>query len=408
MSEMPVGDGPLALGTNATVQFGLAPPYAYGFHILQGNYKLSSVMTAQVSVPCCQPPSSWTATFDYSLASRSGRVIGSGRATYVFDQWWTPYTNRYYASVIGSVLVPIPTPVSLAPGEPAYFMMTLVNGDSQHVVSFQLNDGCGFHCGGYPGLVIRIPADYYDSGIGMLAPAISQKLGTVLVVNGTLSNASNSTGISGQTVYLAVYPGKNPYSCLGTLPPTKLENATAITSPSGEYTLSWLQNSLGAYCLFVYWKGNSYFTPASSFQNSIVVGPATTSLTVHISSTVGLFSNAYRIQGTLIGLKGPISGTVIAVEYCVGTLPDKLSCSVIGSGMTDSSGTYAVTWVPTGTGNFTITAKYDGSISQEAQQATANLNIQNLYLGLNAATIAPPITAVAGIGAYVFLRRRRT
>jgi hypothetical protein len=241
----------------------------------------------------------------------------------------------------------------------------------------------------------------------MLTPAISQKLGTVLTVNGTLSNAWNNTGISGPTVYLAVYPGKNPYSCLGTWPPSKLENATATTSPNGEYTLSWLQNSLGAYCLFVYWKGNSYFTSASSFPNPIVVGPATTSLTVHISSTIGLFSNAYRIQGTLIGLRGPITGTDVAVEYCVGSLLDKLSCSVLGSGRTDSSGNYAVTWVPTGTGNFTITASYDGSISQEAQQATANLNVQNLYLGLNALTIAPPIAVLGGVGVFTYLRRRR-
>ena len=405
MNEM-TGDGPLALGTNATVQFALAPPYTYGFHILQGNYSLTSVMTAQISTPCQSTQPSWTAAFDYSLTTGSGGVIGSGSATYVFNQW-TPFTNLYcQAPITASVLVPIPSAVSLAPREPAYFTMTLLNPDSQHVIIFQLNDGCGFHCGGYPGSVVRVPADYYDSKIWMSPPPELQKLGTAFVVEGSLTSAWNGTMIPSQTVYLAVYPRQ--YNCATDLPlQSQLQNATATSSLNGEYGISWVPNSIGLYCLQVHWKGSTYFTAAWTEAEMVIVGPAATTLTVQISSALGLFSNAYRIQGTLIGLKGPIAGTDVAVEYCVGTVPEKLSCSVIGSGRTNSLGSYSVEWVPAGTGNFTIRASYDGTVTQEAQQATASLNIQNLYLGPNALTIGPPIAIVGGVGVYTLIKRRR-
>lgn len=389
--------GCASLGSDiSSIRFALVPSYLYGFHILQGSYNVDTFMEAKANVSGIQVVPPWNANFTYTLVAGDGGLIGSGTATTVFNNWFPVPMNppQYYvASANTHVSVSIGSPIALSPNETAYLTMTLLGLDSVHVATLE------FHSGFSTPSRITLPADFYSSSVTISTPNAGSRLGEPIVLTGNLVNTWNNTAIASQTVYvetncMAMNSGQTDVIQLG----------SARTSSAGGYSFSWTLKTPWSSCGFrAYWNGNSYFYYASSDRTVVFVDPASTTLTVGVSQGFGLTTNAYRIQGNLKGLNGSIAGADITLDYSVlGRL-----WSVLGSGRTDSSGNYAVTWIPTGTGNFTIRATYNGTTTQEYQEAMANLNVQSLYLGPNLLIIIPSIGAAGGIGTYLYFRRRR-
>jgi hypothetical protein len=401
------GDCPLTgstlSSTDPSTNFALDPGYANGLQILKEDVvvRISAMSTTDYASPAMPAP--WSSTLNFRLATASDKAIASGSGSIRFDQWsmqWLGSKPVYVAYASDVFNVSTTETVFLAPYERANFGIALSNPSPSHNVTVTFDNN---NYAVWSGITVSV--GLYPTDLALSTSKDLVRYGDSVSIIGSLRNKWNNSAIHDGRIalYYLQYGDICGNFVLGQ--PFALL-ASITTSSSGEFAYKWTPPPrFGCYYLQASWNGTPYLEP-SSVISSIIVDQAATQLSVQINPWYGVLTNAYKISGKLEGLNGSIPGENIVISYRVpgGSYPG----TVITSAKTDSAGDYSAIWTPQATGNFTILATWEGSALQQSQQSQTILNVSNLYLGANLATITPPMVGAAAGGVFYLHRRRKT
>ncbi|HVU60543.1 MAG TPA: IPT/TIG domain-containing protein [Mycobacteriales bacterium] len=218
-------------------------------------------------------------------------------------------------------------------------------------------------------------------------------LGNPIADTATLAGGVNPTG----TITFKVY-GPNLSVCGRTVANT----STATVSGNGSYSSTpFTPTALGTYQFVASYGGDANNAAVSGACNganeSVVVGPAATTLTSQASATTTL-GGSISDTVTLSGGSSP-TGNITVKAYgpndanCSGTVVNTSSLKVTGNGAYSSN-----SFTPTAAGTYRFVASYDGDSSNAAASGACNDANESVVVGSATPTISSQASAATTLG----------
>jgi hypothetical protein len=148
--------------------------------------------------------------------------------------------------------------------------------------------------------------------------------------------------------------------------------AKVTTDRNSQYSLKWTPSQTGNYTLKASWLGDKYTLPNETLSMHLVCNNVTSSISISTTSSSTIKDFKTDIRGELRDMHGgPISNEAITVFYRVST---NTAWTPITSVVTDNSGEYSASWVPTIKGAFVLKAEWTGNSTYSDAANTTNLN----------------------------------
>ncbi len=275
-------------------------------------------------------------------------------------------------AIVTSVTVSAPSPRQY--GEETTLTATVTPSTAPGTVQFKLN-GVNF---GSPASVSSGTAtiQWTPSGTGTVALTASYTAGSTnylgdpdsnsvdIVVNPatvtvTVSASSPVTLNTAQTLNVSVSPAAAP----GTVQFKVNGTAHGAAQPlsSGTASVSWTPTSTGTFNITAEYTATSTNYASQPTSNTVAVTVNSISVTVAVTATSPMTVNAPQT----------LSASV-APSAAPGTIQFKVNGTDQGTAQTLVSGAASVSWTPTSTGSYSITATYTSSDAGYASQPTSN------------------------------------
>ncbi len=128
---------------------------------------------------------------------------------------------------------------------------------------------------------------------------------------------------------------------------------TVTSTDNGSYSHTWTTQSVASYKLKASWKGDNFFTGATSNELSVTVSKISTSISCSVSSTTVTRGESINVSGTIDPL---LSDIIIIFTY---TKPD--GSLFTRSVTTASDGSFSDSYFPDSDGSWSVTVSWDGN-----------------------------------------------